>query len=63
MEECYLCGRELKTKYQVMTYEPNIELRECCSMECAELLRDSNIVHLYEKYIIIKNQEIKVLKK
>ena len=57
MEECYLCGRELKSKYQVMIYEPNIELKECCSAECAELVRDSNMVNLYERYIIIKNQK------
>lgn len=39
MGECDLCGRELQEEYQVMLYNPYLEFKICCSMECANQLK------------------------
>lgn len=62
MGECYLCGRELQEEYQVMLYDPYLEFKICCSMECANQLKNNNSDHLYDRYRTVDGQCIQRIK-
>lgn len=50
MEKCYNCGRELVDKYRTMIYSDKPIYVDCCSMECAEKVKNecsSELLNMY----------------
>ena len=68
--KCYLCGEKLEEEYQVMiylkkyySYEPiSMEFVKCCSMECANALKEKNYKVYKNMADGIKHQYIQRLK-
>lgn len=68
--KCYLCSEKLEEEYQVMiyltkchSYDPiSMEFVKCCSMECANALKEKNYKVYKSMADDIKNQCIQRLK-
>lgn len=56
MNKCFVCANENKEEYQVMIFSPYLMHVECCSMECANRIKNENKEILYDKYRTIRDQ-------
>lgn len=61
-EKCYNCDEELVEEYQVMIYEPDLQLIKCCCMDCAEEVKKRNEEILYDRSETVRRQCIQRLK-
>ncbi|MCC0670565.1 MULTISPECIES: hypothetical protein [unclassified Clostridioides] len=49
IENCYNCDGALNEEYQVIIYDPGLQIVKCCCIDCAEELKERNQELLYER--------------